>query len=526
MKLPAGKLFTLVICATSLYVAGCGSPSAQSSPYDGPKGQAIEASDTDIVSSVAEMEAGDMLYVDFDEGNRASIDFSEAAENSKYTLIVQQTERTPSIVTVAKSAVLPPKAQLDDLLRANELKLSKSAPQLQANASLAKNVSASVAAGDIESFRVLSSLSSLSSYSTVEAEAKCVRQESIVLYVDTDIPESDLSDSEIEALCDDFDYAISIEKELLGEPSDVNNDGLVAILITLGVNRLGASGGGIITGYFYASDLYPRSAGNPTSNYREILYILAPDPDGSDGATISKSFALSNLMTAVVPHEFQHAISYNQHVFVNGGSSEETWLNEALSHFSEDLVGFGQENYSRVGIFLNYPETTPLIPSGSPDLAERGAEYLFLRYLYEQAEDGAEFLRSLYSSTLTGIDNVLAAFGARDSSLDTWEELMRRWAIAIYMTNAGITLTPQYMFDDRTTNSVTGNLQGVCLICQAEDNRGTELTGPYINELTSSTLSLSLSGTSTAYYSIPAPPDELTITATDEGHQGVLIRTE
>ncbi len=522
------KHLALALLATlPMLIYGCGSPAAQSSGGEGPRGQTIEASDTNIVTSVADMSTGDMLYIDFDANNQASIDFSGADETSKYTLIVQQTESRQSIVTVSKElSTQSPKVKLDEMLRQNEAILSRNAQPEDISASSVKNFSESVEVGDREDFRVLSSLSSLSEYDTVTGEAKCIKDGSIILYIDVDIPESDLSDSDIAALCDDFDYAVELEENFFGEPSDVNGDGHVAILITLGVNRLGASGGGIVTGYFYASDLYPRSDGNPTSNYREILYILSPDSDGSDGATISKNFALSNLMTAVVPHEFQHAINYNQHVFENGGSSEETWLNEALSHFSEDLVGFGQENPSRVELFLNNPESTPLIPSGSPDLGERGAEFLFMRFLYEQAQNGTQFLRSLYSTTLTGIENVLSAFGTSDSSLDTWEELIRRWGIVLYMTNAGVTLTQQYMFDDQVENDVTGNMQGVCLICEVDDNRGTVLSGPYINELTGSSLAVTLAGTSSAFYNIETPPEELSISANEAGHQAVLIRIE
>ena len=32
-------------------------------------------------------------------------------------------------------------------------------------------------------------------------------------------------------------------------------------------------------------------------------------------------------------------ISYNQHVLVAAGSAEDTWLNEGLSHFAEELGG-------------------------------------------------------------------------------------------------------------------------------------------------------------------------------------------
>jgi len=319
---------------------------------------------------------------------------------------------------------------------------------------------------------------------------------------------------------------VGMVEDGFGSVSDINKDERVAILVTLGVNKLGASGGGIITGYFYAADLYSRNSSNPTSNEMEIVYILSPDPKGQYGTTISKSFAMNNLMPAVVPHEVQHAISYNNHVFVNGGSSEQSWLNEAMSHFSEDYTGHGNENPSRFEIFLADTMYTPLAPSSSPDLGERGAGYSFLRFLYERTGKSDEFLKTLINTNLRGKDNLESAIGNEDSDFDEWSEFMRRWAIALAMTDRGISTTDQYQFDPRTLNPGTGIWEGICLICNAEDNRGTIVNGPYIEELSKGTEFLSLSGTSTAFYSIPDPMENITITGSSSaGLQGVLIRT-
>jgi hypothetical protein len=259
----------------------------------------------------------------------------------------------------------------------------------------------------------------------------------------------------------------------------------------------------------------------------EIIYILAPDPGGEWGTEISKEFAMSNLMPAVVPHELQHAINYNQHVLVNGGSSEESWLNEGLSHFAEDRAGFGMENPSRAEMFLMSPEMTSLAPSGSPDLYERGAEYLFLRFLYEQAASGDAFAGALENTYLTGIENVEAAFAGTDANFDEWSEFMRRWAIAMALTDTGISTTDIYQYNARTFNSSTGNWEGICLICDADDGRDTVLTGPYAAELSSSSVSLYLYGTSTAFYTISSPPSSLSLSGNSSaGLQGILIRTE
>ena len=69
--------------------------------------------------------------------------------------------------------------------------------------------------------------------------------------------------------------------------------------------------------------------------------------DGTHGAEIRK-FAMSNYLTAVVLTNCSDAISFNQHFIVNGGRTEENWLNEGMRPFAEDLVGYGHENPSRV----------------------------------------------------------------------------------------------------------------------------------------------------------------------------------
>ena len=63
-----------------------------------------------------------------------------------------------------------------------------------------------------------------------------------------------------------------------------------------------------------------------------------PDP-GNRAATSRKSDATNAFLPPTFIHEFQHMISFNQHVLVRGGTAEDTWLNEGLSHFAEELGG-------------------------------------------------------------------------------------------------------------------------------------------------------------------------------------------
>lgn len=521
------RYWGVIMLSVLVGIYGCGS--STSGPSIDSKAQTSGgAEDSNVVASVSAMTKGDLYYVTFDSNGDAAIDFTGASAGTEYTLMVQSTNQISSSVSIAQSDISMNLADTFDLvLRQKENIHAEDGDLPVARDDTSFSVGKSV--GDTRSFISLTNISG-TTYETVNAVEKC-RDDHIIVYLDSRVPSSDMSDTDIASLCGNFEYAAATEETIIGGPSDVDGDGHVAILITLSVNKMGASGGGIITGYFYSDDLYAYNAGsNPTSNEMEIIYVLAPDPDNEYGAVaISNDFATEQLLTAVVPHELQHAISYNQHVLINGGSSENSWLNEGMSHLMEDVVGFGQENPSRIEGFLNSPGSTSLSPSSSPGLNSRGAEYLFLEYLYEQADDPNGFLAALVDTSNTGKTNIETSFAGADANFDEWSEFMRRWGVALALTDTGISSTAQYQYDPRTWNSTTSHWQGVCVICAAEDGaiRNTTLTGPYMQSLTGSSISLSLSGTATAFYSIASPPTTVTLSGSSSaGLQGVLIRTE
>lgn len=502
---------------SSLIACGSGTEEGIGYSSPSPKTQTFGPAETNVVDSIDSMSAGDLYYFDLSNGT-ASLDFGNDDVGANYKLIIQSTDSNSSSINLIGTSQSVP-VTFDHMLRNSEKKFRP--PDSELNLKAGANISKAV--GDSADFKVLTSISNTSAYTTIEATLKC-DEDDILLYIDNEVSSELLTDDDIEHLCQEFQYAAALEISILGEPSDINGDDHVVILVSNAVNALGESGGGIITGYFYSSDLSPLDpVDNPTSNEMEIIYILAPDPDAIYGVEITKEFAMENLMTAVVPHELQHAINYNQHKIING-TNEEEWLNEGLSHFSEDLVGFGQENPSRMETFFEYPQTVKLVTS-APDLSARGASYSFLRFLYEQTDDPDQFLYDLIHTNLNGTDNVANAFGGSDANFDEWNEFMRRWAIALVLTNSGISSNELFQYNDRTFNETTDHYEGVCTTCETEDGRGTILYGPSATEFSSGNISLNLSGTATVFYSISSPPDSLTIEGpSDSGLQGILIR--
>ncbi len=400
-----------------------------------------------------------------------------------------------------------------------------------ADRSVSKANGSSLTVGDTDTFRVLSSLSTTTTYETVNATVRCIGEVStgvnVALWVDDTVRDA-FTDEQITTLCAQYEAALATEFAILGEPPDINANGAVEVLATKVVNEIGGSLGGIVTGFFFGGDLLARSsvskATNPASNEREIVYTLVPDPSGEYGTAIPVDFAMENLLTAVVPHEMQHMVSYYSHAIDHGKSAEASWLNEALSHLVEDVVGYGQENPSRMELFLASSYDTALIPSGSPGLAERGASYSFLRFLYEQADDSETFLHALVRSESTGASNVVESFAGPFSTFDEWSEFLLRWGVAMAVTDQNVTSDTRYTYQSRTADATTGHWLGVCMVCDADDGRGTQLVGPTLLDVdTDDTVAIDSGGN--AIYDLSSPPSTLTVETTSTDLQGVLIRT-
>ena len=373
-----------------------------------------------------------------------------------------------------------------------------------------------VAVGDTKSFKVLSSLSSLSQTKTVQATLR-VKTSDLLIYVDNEAA-SEIQDVDVENLATDFgDIALPLERELFGRESDVNGDGTMTILMTPVLNRM-ASSGGLVTGFFYPLDLFVQE----NSNQMEIFYTLVSDPQGKFGPSLSVDFTINNILPGVLAHEYQHMTSYQQHVFVNGGSTEVSWANELLSHFSEDITGFGKENPSRVRLGLASPQTSPLTPATSPGLAERGMGYLFIRYLYEQSPDGDAFISRLYQTSDTGRSNIEQAFAGTSSDFDDFDDFVKNWSMAVALSDTNATTNPRYNYEPRTIHPETGNYMGICLRCDTQDGRGTVLSGPAVVTPSSYPLSTSVESSAIQYFLIKNPSGPLTLNLSGNNVVGAI----
>jgi hypothetical protein len=342
-----------------------------------------------------------------------------------------------------------PASEFHNRLRARERLISESPGAAFSAALGAPPALVPPAPGSTRTFQVCST-TDCTSFVSVTATALHVGRKAAV-YLDNTVPGGGYTQADIDSVGNLFDdYLYPIDTTAFGRESDLDGNGVVAVLLTDQVNKLSGNcnaAGSVILGYFFGSDLVPSQNG---SNAGEVFYGLVPDP-GNSSCTISKSYA-KGLIGPTFIHEFQHMISFNQHVLVRGGVAEDTWLNEGLSHLAEELGGrqipdpfcvddtgahscFGQfakgdiQNCYR---YLRDVEATPLVETSTSTgaLAERGANWLFVRWLTDQFSAdplGTDFTRSLVATNAVGSTNVAQRTGV------PFPLLVSQWQLANYL---------------------------------------------------------------------------------------------
>ncbi|HEU4829669.1 MAG TPA: hypothetical protein VFT04_10770 [Gemmatimonadales bacterium] len=286
---------------------------------------------------------------------------------------------------------------------------------------------------------------SCSDFVDVPATARYVGPKGAI-YVDNTVPAGGYTQADLNQVGFLFDnYLYPIDTAAFGRESDLDNNGVVVVLLTDQVNALSGNcnaEGSVILGYFYGSDLLPGQEG---SNAGEVFYGLVPDPNNAE-CTISLTYAQEYLAPTFI-HEFQHMISFNQHVLIRNGASEDTWLNEGLSHFAEELGGraipdehcsgdcFTQFVVGDAGNAYRYlrdVEAHFLIEPGSSGgtLEERGANWLFVRWLADHfGVDQNTLTRALVGTNRLGAANVAAVAGT------PFATLVPEWQLANYLDN-------------------------------------------------------------------------------------------
>jgi hypothetical protein len=408
----------------------------------------VDASETACIR-VTEAGAGgaDYLYVAYSAAGEESRDGTSA----EY-LLTGTTGTPPAAVARPGAQAAPlqatPAQRFHSRLRALGQDLARNRPPPRVSARAAPSAKAvPPVLGEQRTFNVLASAevsgTEPDDYVQVAATASYVGTRAAIFLDDAAPVEGGYTQADIDAIGSLFDdHLHPIDVSAFGGETDVNGDGIVLVLLTDQVTRLaGCTGGSIVVGLFFAVDLFQDHVG---SNNAEIFYGLTPDPE----CGVDRDYAIERL-PAVFIHEFQHMINYGQKVLRRDGDAEDTWLDEGLSGFAEELGGrlvpadrcidndcltqFQRDNFVNAYNYLSQQESAYLIGPRQPPLplTEYGATWLFVRWLSDHFADeptlGTDLTYALVQTRRTGAENVVSATGT------PFDRLIGEWQLANYL---------------------------------------------------------------------------------------------
>lgn len=233
-----------------------------------------------------------------------------------------------------------------------------------------------------------------------------------------------VDEATIRAIVDEYEHHVRpVLAEHLGLPCDVDGDGVLTILLTGWLSRLDdgqVSLGGMVRANDFRRELKP-----PFSNRADILYLNSSVRPGPH-------------LRSLLAHELAHAVTASGRLestsWLFPATSEEAWLNEAISHVTENLQGDNWSNLDyRIARYLFAPAAAPLVVGDYRsaglwrDPGCRGSCYLFLRWCVDRY--GVELLPRLVYSSRSGIANLESATG------ESFAALFRRFGVDLFLSS-------------------------------------------------------------------------------------------
>jgi hypothetical protein len=281
------------------------------------------------------------------------------------------------------------------------------------------------------------------------------------IYVDDDAPAPGFTDADLRLIGETYDRRLyNVDVDYFGEPPDGDGNERVIALFTPVINSLTPPGSpGVIVGLFLPLDLFPPNLAGCSdcrfSNGGELFYGLVPDEGGVFSDPRSRERVVE-LMPGVMVHEVQHLIDFHFKIFVNNMLAPETlWLSEAKAHMAEELGGdeldaagdaeladeLYLDNFVRAAFYLEDPAAASLtVVSGGGSLEERGAGWLFMRWIGDQYGDFV--FRRMTQTRFNGVANVLEQTGE-----PSFFRMFADWTVALWADDLAIPgLAERYQF--------------------------------------------------------------------------------
>ncbi|OWK26947.1 MAG: hypothetical protein US76_01830 [Parcubacteria group bacterium GW2011_GWA2_38_13b] len=210
-----------------------------------------------------------------------------------------------------------------------------------------------------------------------------------------------------------FDSEIYFKiKSLFGDEwmPGIDNDSRITVYITDMKSE--------INGYFREIDEYDYFKYS-NSNQREMVYINA-------------KYVIRDTASAILAHEFQHLIMFNQKKRLRV-LDEEEWLNEAMSEYAITFSGQDKSDYLKNAVknFLAVP--TDALGIWEETANDRASVSLFIHYLAEQY--GENVIRDILQASFVGEKAI--NYALQKNGFDkNFSDVFRDWTIALFLNSS------------------------------------------------------------------------------------------
>lgn len=332
-----------------------------------------------------------------------------------------------------------------------------------------------------------------SQLNTITAEAISVDGIAVFWLDKTTTPLASIEPKSLAELADGFATLIVPRlRVFFGAESDVDGDGLISVLLSPLVPQTSA------VAYVSPCDLVDPQVvtGCSHSNQTELVYLTPPN-------LMQGPYGTASAMLETVAHEFQHLIYFYRKFMLNDNvnAQENPYITEGLSALAQDLSGYQAGNFYVTMAGLNGIDLVSLpnftsdalksYVAGEADGIMRGAGYLILRYLYDQAggdsmdaqgvaEDkgGITWLHTFIDQLETGNDSF-----SKSSGLALTEIVDQFWT-ALLLSNRGsqgaaLSDNAKYNYLPTTLDPITGRQRG----CSTHASfHGQQMLGPALQD--------------------------------------------
>ncbi len=185
-------------------------------------------------------------------------------------------------------------------------------------------VPSDVQVGDTIPIRVPKNCSAFTAITTV---AEVVGTRGVWLRDIANDSTEDFSATQYQSFSDQLDQLIyTTNVQYLGEPTDLDNNTRIVVVITKEVNKTPN-----LLGFVQPADLVPRTQ-CPSSDEGEVYYSIAP-------TAMSTAATLESLMGPLISHEFSHIVQVGRRFAVNAPVLQTVWELEGQATFMETQMG-------------------------------------------------------------------------------------------------------------------------------------------------------------------------------------------